>query len=64
MALLEAVHDFAKAEVGQMQAVVEDALRQHSNATKTAKGRGREHGVTAYLESTEIFQICRRSFLS
>jgi len=35
--------------------VVEDALREHLAARKNPKGRGREHVMAAYLESTERF---------
>ena len=54
-ALLESVRNLAKAEGRQIQAVVEDALRQHLEAKKNASGRGREHVMVAYLESTERF---------
>ena len=54
-ALLESVRNLAKAEGRQIQAVVEDALRQHLEAKKNASGRGREHVMAAYLESTERF---------
>ena len=54
-ALLESLRDFAKSEGRQIQAVVEDALREHLDAKKSNKGRGREHVMAAYLESTERF---------
>ena len=54
-ALLESVRNLAKAEGRQIQAVVEDALREHLDAKKSTKGRGREHVMAAYLESTERF---------
>lgn len=54
-ALLESVRHLAKAEGRQIQAVVEDALRQHLEAKKNGSGRGREHVMAAYLESTERF---------
>lgn len=53
--LLESVRRLAKAEGRQIQAVVEDALRQHLGAKQGAKNRGREHVMAAYLESTERF---------
>lgn len=53
-ALLESVRNLAKAE-GRQIPVVDDALREHSNAKKSAKGHGREHVMAAYLESTERF---------
>ena len=53
--LLESVRRLAKAEGRQIQAVVEDALRQHLDAKQGVKNRGREHVMAAYLESTERF---------
>ena len=53
--LLESIRSLAKAEGRQIQAVVEDALREHLEARKNPKGRGREHVMAAYLESTERF---------
>ena len=53
--LLESVRSLAKAEERQIQAVVEDALREHLDARKNPKGRGRKHVMAAYLESTERF---------
>ena len=53
--LLESIRRLAKAEGRQIQAVVEDALRQHLDAKQGAKNRGREHVMVAYLESTERF---------
>ena len=54
-ALLESVRNLAKAGGRQIQAVVEDALREHLNAKKNAKGHGRELVMAAYLKSTERF---------
>ena len=54
-ALLESLRDLAKSEGRQIQAVVEDALREHLDAKKSTKSRGREHVMAAYLESTERF---------
>ena len=51
--LLESVRQLAKAEGRQIQAVVEDALRQHLEAKSPLKGR--EHVMAAYLESTRRF---------
>ena len=51
--LLESVRELAKAEGRQIQAVVEDALRQHLEAKSPLKGR--EHVMAAYLESTRRF---------
>ena len=53
--LLKSVRNLAKAEGRQIQAVVEDALREYLDAKKSTKGRGREHVMAAYLESTERF---------
>jgi len=53
--LLESVRSLAKAEGRQIQAVVEDALREHLEARKNPKSRGREHVMAAYLESTGRF---------
>lgn len=53
--LLGAVRKLAKSEGRQIQAVVEDALREHLE-TKTGENvRGREHVMAAYLKSTERF---------
>ena len=52
-ALLESVRKLAKSEGRQIQAVVEDALRDHINAKNGAPGR--EHVMAAYLKSTERF---------
>jgi len=52
-ALLEAVRKLAKSEGRQIQAVVEDALRDHINAKNGAPVR--EHVMDAYLKSTERF---------
>ena len=54
-ALLEALRDLAQSEGRHIPAVVEDALREHLDAKKSTKGRGREHVMAAYLESTERF---------
>ena len=53
--LLESMRSLAKSEGRQIQAVVEDALREYLDARVNPKGRGREHVMTAYLESTEEF---------
>ena len=52
-ALLESVRKLARAEGRQIQAVVEDALREHLDAK--SKPKDREHVMAAYLESTERF---------
>ena len=52
-ALLESVRKLAKSEGRQIQAVVEDALRDHIEAKNGAQGR--EHVMAAYLKSTERF---------
>ena len=54
-ALLESVRKLAKEEGRQIQAVVEDALRDHLVAKFKSKNRGREHVMDAYLKSTERF---------
>lgn len=53
--LLESVRNLAKAEGAQIQAVVEDALREHLYTWRNPKGCGREHVIAAYRESTERF---------
>ena len=53
--LLESVRKLAKEEGRQIQAVVEDALRDHLKAKFKSKRRGREHAMDAYLKSTERF---------
>ncbi len=52
-ALLESVRKLAKSEGRQIQAVVEDALRDHLVAKNGTPDR--EHVMTAYLKSTERF---------
>jgi hypothetical protein len=52
-ALLDSVRKLAKSEGRQIQAVVEDALRDHLDAKNGVSGR--EHVMAAYLESTERF---------
>ena len=52
-ALLESVRKLAKSEGRQIQAVVEDALRNHLDAKNGASGR--EHVMVAYLKSNERF---------
>ena len=52
-ALLDSVRKLAKSEGRQIQAVVEDALRDHLDAKNGVPGR--EHVMAAYLESTERF---------
>jgi hypothetical protein len=51
--LLDSVRKLAKSEGRQIQAVVEDALRDHLDAKNGAPGR--EHVMAAYLKSTERF---------
>ena len=51
--LLASVRKLAKSEGRQIQAVVEDALRDHLDAKNGVSGR--EHVMAAYLESTERF---------
>jgi len=53
--LLESVRNLAKSEGRQIQAVVEDALREHLEAKNSEQSRGREHVMAAYLKSTERF---------
>jgi hypothetical protein len=52
-ALLESVRKLAKSEGRQIQAVVEDALRNHLDAKNRAPGL--DHVMAAYLKSTERF---------
>lgn len=52
-ALLDSVRKLAKSEGRQIQAVVEDALRDHIDAKNGVPSR--EHVMAAYLESTERF---------
>lgn len=54
-ALLESIRKLAKTEGRQIQAVVEDALREHLAAKNSEQGQGREHVMAAYLKSTERF---------
>ncbi len=51
--LLQSLRGLAKAEGRQIQAVVEDALRDHLAAKQGNKGR--EHVMAAYLKSTERY---------
>ena len=53
--LLAAVRQLAHDEGLQIQAIVEDALREHLTAQDNTKARGREHVMAAYLKSTERF---------
>ena len=53
--LLESVRQLAKSEGRQIQAVVEDALRQHLETRQSPLPRGREHVMKAYLKSTERY---------
>ena len=53
--LLESVRQLAKSEGRQIQAVVEDALRQHLEAKQAHRPAGREHVMEAYLNSTERY---------
>ena len=52
-ALLDSVRKLAKSEGRQIQAVIEDALREHLDAKNRKPGR--EHVMAAYLKSTERF---------
>ena len=52
-ALLDSVRKLAKSEGRQIQAVVEDTLRDHLDAKNVAPDR--EHVMAAYLRSTERF---------
>ena len=53
--LLASVRQLAKSEGRQIQAVVEDALRQHLETKQSLGRQGREHVMKAYLESTERY---------
>ena len=53
--LLESVRELAKSEGRQIQAVVEDALREHLEAKQSPRPQGREHVMKAYLKSTERY---------
>jgi hypothetical protein len=53
--LLESVRQLAKSEGRQIQAVVEDALRQHLETKQAHTPPGREHVMEAYLKSTERY---------
>jgi len=53
--LLESVRKLAKSEGRQIQAIVEDALREHLEARQAGKPAGREHVMKAYLKSTERY---------
>ena len=52
-ALLESVRKLAKSEGRQIQAVVENALRDHLDAKNGVQSR--EHVMATYLKSTERF---------
>ena len=53
--LLESVRQLAKSEGRQIQAVVEDALREYLEARQSPMPRGREHVMKAYLKSAERY---------
>jgi hypothetical protein len=53
--LLESVRKLAKSEGRQIQAVVEDALREHLASRENQGLRGREHVIQAYLKSTQRY---------
>jgi hypothetical protein len=53
--LLKSVRELARSEGRQIQAVVEDALRQHLEARQSSRPQGREHVMKAYLKSTERY---------
>ena len=53
--LLKSLRQLAKSEGRQIQAVVEDALRQHLESRQSPALQGREHVMKAYLKSTERY---------
>ena len=53
--LLQSVRELAKSEGRQIQAVVEDALREHLDAKNGKLIRSREHVMAAYLKSTKRY---------
>jgi hypothetical protein len=53
--LVAAVRQLAHDEGRQIQAIVEDALREHLTAQDNTKARGRDYVWLAYLKSTERF---------
>lgn len=53
--ILESVRQLARSEGRQIQAVVEDALREHLEAKQSPGPKGREHVMKAYLKSTERY---------
>lgn len=53
--LLQSVRKLAKSEGRHIQAVVEDALREHLDAKSGKQSHSREHVMAAYLKSTERF---------
>ena len=61
--LLESVRRLAKAEGRQIQAVVEDALRQHLDAKQGAKNRGSMSWLPI-LRARKGFLGCTRNWLS
>ena len=61
--LLESLRSLAKAEGRQIQSVVEDALREHLDAKKGAKNRGREHVMAAYCFEYDSLGRCSRQRL-
>ena len=63
-ALLESLRDLAKSEGRQIQAVVEDALREHLDGKKSTKGRGREHGWPLTSKVRKGLRACMSSWPS
>ena len=53
--LLSALRALAKTEGRQIQAVVEDALRDHLVAKQHGAASGRNHVMRAYLQSTRSY---------
>lgn len=53
--LLESVRNLAKTEGRQIQAVVEDALRDYLDTKNCEAESRREHVMAAYLKSTKRF---------
>ena len=53
--LLASVRKLARSEGRQIQAIVEDAFRDHLVAREGGGLRAREHVLRAYLKSTERF---------
>ncbi|EED36227.1 hypothetical protein NOR51B_2176 [Luminiphilus syltensis NOR5-1B] len=53
--ILANVREIARSEGRQIQAIVEDALREHIATRQSRAPKGREHVMQAYLKSTQRY---------